>query len=669
LTSPQDRDLLISTAQSLKVELVKNSLNSFTISGSLKFVTEFRQILDEKIMAACLNARHEGQSQGASAEAVSSGSRNASGRDVSGAKTELKALKDRLNRDVLILMLCFGETHGCVVNPISGEVWVGDNGKKDMFYYTYDTYSKLKLKTEVVKVPMHIAIACLKSEMELLKKKHNQCGFFVFEDAREIKIVSPSSRQFESFMSFLKTYLDVLSFTLPCGRVLSLLRRNIVNEKVDVIVNAANGDLDHAGGVAKAINDASHGEIQRFSKQYMKSRQWRTLQAGEVAVTRAGQYLLCNDVIHAVGPYGSQRNCRNIMNTLVHAILNAGEKLGAKSLAMPAISTGIFNVSKDVVANCFFSEIPAHRFRQRPPVLSDIRVVIIDQPTFDCFHQHFTRMLLSKITTAGSLDQSSGRTSGAAPHPNAQDSSSRNEEERSATGHGSGQYKSHNRSKSPVNDRKDNRSRAKHYDRSNSGEGKNAQKDIGSSNVEESENREDKVKHVDNDKLTDSGCDGAGDTHVGDADKKNSTSDCTASTTSGDCGDQNPSCQEGDGGDGKETFHDARSESSCGRDKVASIEGQGGHPTNSKDEMQTSPVVDHSPDQSSEEPSESKTTSYPSPSTTDDPPTQSLSTTTMAGTPGPFPSSGGGQAVLGSNDATHSIQENFGEEPYHIIIH
>ena len=176
----------------------------------------------------------------------------------------------------------------------------------------------------------------LNRELQLLKEKHDLCGFLISEHPREIKIVSSSFRQFESFLAFLKNFLSGLLYILPCGRVLSLLRGNIVQEKVDIIANAANGSLEHAGGVAKAIDDASHGEVQQFSRQYMRHR--AVLRAGEVAVTDAGQYLDCKTVIHAVGLAREQGNCRRVMIHLVHAILNKGEELGAESIELPAIT-------------------------------------------------------------------------------------------------------------------------------------------------------------------------------------------------------------------------------------------------------------------------------------------------------------------------------------------
>ena len=626
LSSTDDRNLLISTAHGLNIKVVEVVFGTFNVSGSLELVTEFRKLLEVKIMAACLDACHEGQGQGgASANAVSppdsrnDPGRDASGWDASGVTSELKSLGNRFNPSILILMMCLDQTHGCVVKPNTGEVFMDASSNQNLFYHQYDSYSRQKLKGEVLKISKHISIISLKKEMELLKEKYNQCGYFISEDVGEITLVSLSTRQFESFLSFLKVFLG-LSYTLPCGRVLSLLSGNIVQEKVDIIVNAANGSLEHAGGVAKAINDASRGEVQQYSRQYMRFR--GTLRAGEVAITDAGQYLDCKKIIHAVGPVKEQRNCRSIINALVHAILNKGEELGAESIALPAISTGIFGVSKDLVAECLFKEIPAHRFRTSLPVLSDIRVVIIDQPTYSCFHKNFTKILPSKA----SVDQSSSLPSGVVPSnsPKAQDSrsanSTRKEEESCTAGRDRGSHKSRNKSRSPVDpDSKGKKGRSMNYDRSSSMEDKkNRKKDRTSSKVEGSGKRDSEIESdFDNLKLITGSGPVGNDSGMGTKDMVSSCPACSAKGNDNVGGDE-----------GNEIFHDAHGDSSSTADKIRSNEEQGGVTTNSVDgvvQQTSSTVVDSIPDVSAEEPGSASSSDVQDPPSSDihDPPSSS----------------------------------------------
>ena len=65
--------------------------------------------------------------------------------------------------------------------------------------------------------------------------------------------------------------------SLGNNRTLTVKRSEIVSENVDVIVNDANEQLEHTGGVAVALNNASKGELQKHSRVYInqKCSSWR----------------------------------------------------------------------------------------------------------------------------------------------------------------------------------------------------------------------------------------------------------------------------------------------------------------------------------------------------------------------------------------------------------
>ena len=81
---------------------------------------------------------------------------------------------------------------------------------------------------------------------------------------------------------------------------LSVYKGDITNEKVDVIVNASNRELDHTGGVAKAILDKGGQTIQKESWAITKQRGSK-LKDGDAVTTKSGK-LLCKAVVHVVGP-------------------------------------------------------------------------------------------------------------------------------------------------------------------------------------------------------------------------------------------------------------------------------------------------------------------------------------------------------------------------------
>ena len=236
-----------------------------------------------------------------------------------------------------------------------------------------------------------------------LNARHNQCAFIYMEDKCAVKLISNSPRQFDAAKKELISYLDKmksLKHKLPplfamkiCGhRVLTLKQSDIVAEDVEVIVNAANKDLDHAGGVAWALNTASGGGLQKVSNAYIATH--GPVQMGDVAVTGGGGALKCKHVYHVIGPKAeeySPKDCRRLIEQVVEQVLITAEKNGIPSISFPAISSGIFGVAKELVAEVIINTIINHQFTSRPPVLGDIRIVINDSSTFECFAKYINQ--------------------------------------------------------------------------------------------------------------------------------------------------------------------------------------------------------------------------------------------------------------------------------------
>ncbi|HNY76774.1 MAG: macro domain-containing protein [Sedimentisphaerales bacterium] len=119
------------------------------------------------------------------------------------------------------------------------------------------------------------------------------------------------------------------------GRVLELIEGDITEMDTDAIVNAANARLILGGGVAGAIarkgGPAIQAECDRIGGTFV----------GGAAITTGGR-LKAGHVIHAVGPrMGEGREDEKLTNATRNALKVADEN-GLKSIAFPAISTGIF---------------------------------------------------------------------------------------------------------------------------------------------------------------------------------------------------------------------------------------------------------------------------------------------------------------------------------------
>ena len=131
---------------------------------------------------------------------------------------------------------------------------------------------------------------------------------------------------------------------LPLDRydsgVIEVVQGDLTQQRVDAIVNAANEDLQHGGGVAAAIVRAGGDVIQRESDAWVDEH--GPLQPGVAAVTSAGS-LPAARLIHVVGPrYRDGQDNPALLAQAVEAALEAAKAQGCRSIALPAISAGIF---------------------------------------------------------------------------------------------------------------------------------------------------------------------------------------------------------------------------------------------------------------------------------------------------------------------------------------
>ena|SRR5256714_1464072 len=121
---------------------------------------------------------------------------------------------------------------------------------------------------------------------------------------------------------------------------------DITAESVDAIVNAANEQLAPGGGVCGAIHDAGGPAIEA------ECRRIGHCPTGGAVATTAGE-LPARFVIHAVGPvwHGGDRSEADLLAFAYTNALDEAERVGARSVAFPAISTGIYGYPLDAATS------------------------------------------------------------------------------------------------------------------------------------------------------------------------------------------------------------------------------------------------------------------------------------------------------------------------------
>jgi putative ATPase len=164
---------------------------------------------------------------------------------------------------------------------------------------------------------------------------------------------------------------------LPGGRGFQAVLADLLHEPVDAIVNAANGHLAHGGGVAAAISRAAGPELDREGDAIVRER--GPIPVGEAVVTTAGR-LPFKGVIHAVGPQlGEGDEETKLVRACTASFLRAHER-GWTSVAMPAISSGIFAVPVDVCARAYVRAVEEFFASHPDSSLRTIRLALRDGP-------------------------------------------------------------------------------------------------------------------------------------------------------------------------------------------------------------------------------------------------------------------------------------------------
>ncbi len=129
---------------------------------------------------------------------------------------------------------------------------------------------------------------------------------------------------------------------MPGMTQLTVVRGDITEAHVDAVVNAANSSLLGGGGVDGAIHRKGGPDILAACRELRASRFGEGLPTGQAVATTAGR-LPARWVIHTVGPvWATSEDRSGLLASCYRESLSVARELGARSVAFPAISTGVY---------------------------------------------------------------------------------------------------------------------------------------------------------------------------------------------------------------------------------------------------------------------------------------------------------------------------------------
>lgn len=152
------------------------------------------------------------------------------------------------------------------------------------------------------------------------------------------------------------------------------VRGDITRQDVDAIVNAANAQLAPGGGVCGAIFDAAG-----YDDLAAACGELGGCVPGDATAT-PGFALPARWIIHTVGPVyrGGGEHEAEVLASCYRRVLAVADDLGARSVAFPAISTGIYGYPADDAAR-----IAVDSLRATAADVTEVRLVAFDDATYD----------------------------------------------------------------------------------------------------------------------------------------------------------------------------------------------------------------------------------------------------------------------------------------------
>jgi O-acetyl-ADP-ribose deacetylase (regulator of RNase III) len=163
---------------------------------------------------------------------------------------------------------------------------------------------------------------------------------------------------------------------------IELIQGDITTQVVDAIVNAANSSLLGGGGVDGAIHRAGGSTILDACRELRRTRLPDGLPTGHAVATTAGA-LPARWVIHTVGPVYAAGEDRSALLASCHTeSLRVADEIGARSVAFPAISTGVYGYPLELAAPVAVAAVG-----RAATSVEEVRFVLFDRAALEAYER------------------------------------------------------------------------------------------------------------------------------------------------------------------------------------------------------------------------------------------------------------------------------------------
>jgi len=161
---------------------------------------------------------------------------------------------------------------------------------------------------------------------------------------------------------------------------ITLVQGDITRQTADAIVNAANSSLLGGGGVDGAIHRRGGPAILAECRKLRAGHYGKGLPTGQAVATTAGE-LDAQWVIHTVGPVHSGTEDRSaLLASCYRESLKRADELGARTVAFPAVSTGVYGWPIDDGARIAVTTV-----QETDTAVEEVRFVLFDAHAYEAF--------------------------------------------------------------------------------------------------------------------------------------------------------------------------------------------------------------------------------------------------------------------------------------------